>query len=400
MLQGMEEFPPSTDGDSGGIAAVRVEYAGAGEPIGHVPPPARQGDKALAVARATGGQQPVTLLDKLGERLAFERSGTRLYEAIVSKHDAYGSFPGGPTRAELEEILDEEYRHFQLLSRVTEELGGDPTAVTPSAHLKGVATHGFVKVVVEPRTTLLQSLEIALLAELTDTSGWDALVDLARRAGQGALAREFSRALTTEDSHLRRVRRWVGSGHGENGHSADSGARTRFTPTSGRTRMDPTQLLKRQHREVEGLFRKIKRAKGSDERRSLLDEIEQKLDLHMRIEEEIFYPAVKGLETKKAEETINEAYEEHAVVKLALAQLPQVDPEDERFEAKMTVLSEMIQHHVEEEEKEMFKIAQKLGDEELSALGAKMAEVAAEHGAEPVGAGRDGSGRNAKRGTR
>ena len=264
MLQGMEEFPPSTDGDSGGIAAVRVEYAGAGEPIGHVPPPARQGDKALAVARATGGQQPVTLLDKLGERLAFERSGTRLYEAIVSKHDAYGSFPGGPTRAELEEILDEEYRHFQLLSRVVEELGGDPTAVTPSAHLKGVATHGFVKVVVEPRTTLLQSLEIALLAELTDTSGWDALVDLARRAGQGALAREFSRALTTEDSHLRRVRRWVGSGHGENGHSADSGARTRFTPTSGRTRMDPTQLLKRQHREVEGLFRKIKRAKGSD----------------------------------------------------------------------------------------------------------------------------------------
>jgi hemerythrin-like domain-containing protein len=71
---------------------------------------------------------------------------------------------------------------------------------------------------------------------------------------------------------------------------------------------------------------------------------------------------------------ILEAYEEHHVVKLVLAELPRVNPEDERFEAKMTVLSELIQHHVDEEEKEMFKLAQKLGRPELESLGEQMEE--------------------------
>lgn len=90
----------------------------------------------------------------------------------------------------------------------------------------------------------------------------------------------------------------------------------------------------------------------------------------MAIEEGIFYPAV--LQTKKTEEMIPEAIEEHHVVKLVLAEIPRVDPEDERFEAKMTVLEELIEHHVEEEEKEMFKTAEKLGDDRLRALGEQM----------------------------
>ena len=69
-----------------------------------------------------------------------------------------------------------------------------------------------------------------------------------------------------------------------------------------------------------------------------------------------------------------EAFEEHHVVKLVLAELPQVDPEDERFEAKMTVLSELVEHHADEEEKEMFKLAQKLGKDELEALAEQMEE--------------------------
>ena len=160
--------------------------------------------------------------------------------------------------------------------------------------------------------------------------------------------------------------------------------------------MDPTQLLKKQHREVEALFRKVERTESPDDCRRLLGEIQEKLELHMRIEEDIFYPAVKGLETKKAEEMIHEAYEEHGVVKLVLSRLPEADPEDERFHAKMTVLSELIEHHVEEEEKEMFKLAQKLGDDELEALGERMASVAEEHGAEPLAAGRDGASRRGR----
>ncbi len=69
---------------------------------------------------------------------------------------------------------------------------------------------------------------------------------------------------------------------------------------------------------------------------------------------------------------VAEALEEHHVVKLVLADLPHVDPEDERFEAKMTVLSELVEHHADEEEKEMFKSAQRLGDHELEALGELM----------------------------
>ena len=136
--------------------------------------------------------------------------------------------------------------------------------------------------------------------------------------------------------------------------------------------MDPIQLLKKQHREVEALFKKIEKARGA-QRRALMDELTANLKLHMAIEEKIFYPAVQQLPAKKAEDMTLEAYEEHAVVKLVLAELPGVDPEDERFDAKMTVLSELIEHHVEEEEDEMFKTAKKLGTAELNALGDRMA---------------------------
>lgn len=138
--------------------------------------------------------------------------------------------------------------------------------------------------------------------------------------------------------------------------------------------MKATDLLKKQHRAVKALFKKLEGTDNPRMRRQLLNEISRGLEGHTLIEEEIFYPAVRGLETRKAEEMILEAYEEHHVVKLVLAELPRVNPEDERFEAKMTVLSELIQHHVDEEEKEMFKLAQKLGRNELESLGEQMEE--------------------------
>jgi Hemerythrin HHE cation binding domain len=138
--------------------------------------------------------------------------------------------------------------------------------------------------------------------------------------------------------------------------------------------MKATDLLKKQHKEVKGLFKKIEGTEDARQRRRLLDEIARSLEGHTVIEEEIFYPAVRGLATRKAEEMVLEAYEEHHVVKLVLAEMPRVNPEDERFEAKMTVLSELVEHHAEEEEKEMFKLAQKLGKDELEALGEQMAE--------------------------
>jgi len=136
--------------------------------------------------------------------------------------------------------------------------------------------------------------------------------------------------------------------------------------------MKATDLLKKQHKEVKALFKKVENTEGARERRRLMNEISIALEGHTAIEEEMFYPAVRGLETQKAEEMVLEAFEEHHVVKLVLAELPKVDPADERFEAKMTVLSELVEHHADEEEKEMFKVAQKLGKGELEALGEQM----------------------------
>ena len=143
--------------------------------------------------------------------------------------------------------------------------------------------------------------------------------------------------------------------------------------------MKATDLLKKQHRQVEKLFKQAEKAKQPGQRRRLMDEIAEMLKMHTRIEEEVFYPAVRELGTSKAEEMIDEAFEEHHVVDLVLAELPKVNPEDERYEAKITVLSELVEHHVEEEEGEMFPMAEKkLGAERVKQLGEQMAAMAGE----------------------
>jgi hemerythrin superfamily protein len=136
--------------------------------------------------------------------------------------------------------------------------------------------------------------------------------------------------------------------------------------------MKAPDLLKKQHREVKRLFGKLEKTGNASERRKLLGQIATALEAHTTIEEELFYAAVRDLGTDKAKEMVAEALEEHHVVKLVLRELPQVDPKDERFEAKMTVLSELVEHHADEEEEEMFKTAQKIGDDELKDLGVRM----------------------------
>jgi hemerythrin-like domain-containing protein len=141
--------------------------------------------------------------------------------------------------------------------------------------------------------------------------------------------------------------------------------------------MKATDLLKKQHKNVKALFKKVENTEGGRQRRQLMDQIASELKIHTKIEEEIFYPAVRELGTSKAEEMIDEAFEEHHVVDLVLAELPQVDPEDERFSAKMTVLSELVEHHVEEEEGELFPMAEKkLGKDRLQRLGEQMQSMA------------------------
>lgn len=141
--------------------------------------------------------------------------------------------------------------------------------------------------------------------------------------------------------------------------------------------MKATDLLKKQHKSVKALFKEAEKTDNGRRRRELMDEIANELKIHTKIEEEIFYPAVREIGSTKAEEMVDESLEEHHVVDLVLAELPNVDPEDERFQAKMTVLSELVVHHAEDEEGEMFPIAEKkLGKERLQELGEQMQRMA------------------------
>jgi len=216
MVKGMDEFSPAIDEDAANAAVVRKNYAKNADPIGHVPPPLSVKGMAKSAVQALKGEAPSVLIDKLGERLGFERSGVRLYEGIVSKFDAFGGFAGGPTRAELQEILNEEFAHFALLQEPATALGADPTVLTPSADLHATMSRGILDVVADARTTLPQCLEAALLAELADNDCWRALVDLAEQAGDKPLANRFIEALLEEDKHLSLVRTWVAAAQGRN----------------------------------------------------------------------------------------------------------------------------------------------------------------------------------------
>lgn len=209
MIEGTGEFLPDTGGDEAVIGLVRGDYARSSESLGSVPPPVDLKGVATTALRGMRGLRPTQFLDKLGERLAFERTGVRLYEGLISKHDALGSFEGGPSRDDLLEIMRDEYEHFKLLAESVAKLGGDPTVVTPSADLHATMTKGVLEVMVDPRTTLPQCLEAALIAELADGEAWDTLVTLAKQNGEAELAQLFEQASIEEDEHLESVRSWL-----------------------------------------------------------------------------------------------------------------------------------------------------------------------------------------------
>jgi rubrerythrin len=214
MITATREFPPSSPGSALAIAEVRIAYAREGEPLGETAPPSGLMDKAKAVVTAATGGQPTLLMDKLGERLAFERTGARLYETLLSKHQAYGAFSGGPSAGDVLHILHEEYAHADLLERAIKDLGGDPTAVTPSANLAANVSAGLPQVLADPRTNLLQSLEAIVVAELADNECWTALAQLAEQAGEDELVQRCQEAIAHERDHLRKVRAWVAAGQG------------------------------------------------------------------------------------------------------------------------------------------------------------------------------------------
>jgi rubrerythrin len=214
MVEGTSEFMPLVAADEHALAVARATYAREAEPIGSVPPPLTGKGVVTTAGTALKGESPTQFIDKLGERLAFERTGARLYQALLSKFDALGGFEGGPERDELAQILAQEYQHFQMLDQTLTRLGADPTVMTPSADLHATLSKGILEVMVDPRTTVAQCLEAALLAELADNDCWLALAELARNAGEEELAKAFAVALQEENEHLVKVRGWIAAAQG------------------------------------------------------------------------------------------------------------------------------------------------------------------------------------------
>jgi hemerythrin-like domain-containing protein len=137
--------------------------------------------------------------------------------------------------------------------------------------------------------------------------------------------------------------------------------------------MNAFTLLKTDHKKVAGILEKLDSTteRGVKTREELFTQLKTELDVHTRIEETIFYPALE-----KEDETHDitlEAFEEHRLVKQLLGELESLGKGEEQWTAKFTVLKENIEHHVEEEEGEMFKKARKvLSEEDAEALGARM----------------------------
>lgn len=224
MLDAVTELSPPMPINTLPLDMERQHYITEAESVGSVPEP-------LESAGAEAASPVMELFfDKLGERMAFERGGTRLYDALISKclaltnvenaagngtqpvtDDGAQAQPGEYGIATLRKIRQEELSHLLLLWKCVEKLGGDPTAQTPCADVTATASMGLMQVVTDPRTTLAQCLSAILTAELTDNAGWELLADLATQAGQPEMSEQFTAALQTEAEHLATVRNWLQS---------------------------------------------------------------------------------------------------------------------------------------------------------------------------------------------
>lgn len=208
LVSATSSTTPSTPGDETALSELRGSYIVNSDPVGSVPIPGTVKGATSVASSALTGDHPEILLDKLGERLAFERTGTRLYDALIAKVDATQEGTPSMTMDDLQQIRNDEARHFSIIAAAIDSLGADPTAQTPGADVTGVEAAGLLQVVADPRTTLAQSLHALLVAEMTDQNGWEMLIALAEENGQAAMVTDFTVALDEERRHLQQVQRW------------------------------------------------------------------------------------------------------------------------------------------------------------------------------------------------
>ena len=120
--------------------------------------------------------------------------------------------------------------------------------------------------------------------------------------------------------------------------------------------MNPFTMLQEDHKKVKALFKEYEEAgeRAFKRKAEIVEKVFHELEVHTQVEEELFYPKVKENVDQEARHLVNEAYEEHHVVKMLMAEMKELEPEDEAFDAKFKVLMENVKHHIKEEENELF----------------------------------------------
>lgn len=206
MEKAYQEFPHVPVDTSISFVDFKQTYIQEADPLGSVPLPGTLQGAISTGKQFVKGEHPEILLDKLGERLAFERTGVRLYDALIAKAEV--AMPG-ESLSKLHQFRNEEAEHFAMVRDAIEGIGGDPTCQTPCADVSGVAAMGIIQVLNDPRTNLAQCVEALLTAELTDNDGWSLLIQLVKNTDLENQVAKFMVAKENEDHHLDYMRSWL-----------------------------------------------------------------------------------------------------------------------------------------------------------------------------------------------
>ena len=202
---------PQVTNNGSSPAAIENYFLENADPLGSVPLPGTIKGVAKSAMKMSTGHHPEVFINKLGERLAYERSGVRIYQQLIAKctHASEALTPDLQLPIErMQQFCRQEEEHFDLLTQCLKKLGADPTAQTPDADASGVAASGLMKVITDPRTSASQCLQAMLAIELADNAAWELLILLAQDMGMTDMAQQFEHALQQEDVHLREVREW------------------------------------------------------------------------------------------------------------------------------------------------------------------------------------------------
>lgn len=209
MVSGAEGHAPSKSVDGMSLADMEQSYISSAEPLGSVPLPGTVKGALKTTLEKAQGHNPEMFINKLGERLAYERSGVRIYDCLIRKCQGApdASQPQIPIDR-LQHFRNEEAEHFTVLKECMESIGADPTAQTPDADVSALASSGLMKVIMDPRTSMSQCLEAMLTIEATDNDAWELMIQLADDLGLEDIRSRFEHCRKQEETHLKEIKQW------------------------------------------------------------------------------------------------------------------------------------------------------------------------------------------------